>query len=109
MPACPRAHSRPWFTGCIAPPSSFLAARMRCNPFLPSRTTSASASITRTVRPHPDAQSVHTPGLKIAAPGTMSSSGTKRMSCVSGTPQLAMAALVPETAVSLMKGAAIHQ
>ena len=44
-----------------------------------------------------------TPGLTVAMPGMMSSSGTKRMISFSGLPQLASAALVPEIAVSLMK------
>src|SRR5262245_30604899 len=72
-------------------------------PACPPRTTSASASITRTVRPQPEAHDGHRLGLKTAWPGTMSSSGTKRMSVFSGLPQLVSAALVPEIAVSLMK------
>jgi hypothetical protein len=36
--------------------------------------------MTRTVNPHPDAQSGHTLGFHTATPGTMSSSGTKRIS-----------------------------
>src|SRR5688572_33041307 len=57
----------------------------------------------RTVRPQPAAHNVQTPGFIVAMPGMMSSSGTKRMISFSGLPQLASAALVPETAVSLMK------
>src|SRR5688572_6164243 len=72
-------------------------------PACPPRTTSASASITRTVSPQPDAHEGHTLGFHTAWPGTMSSSGTKRISVFSGLPQLASAALVPEIAVSLMK------
>src|SRR5262245_61979766 len=72
-------------------------------PACPPRTTSASASITRTVRPQPEAHDGHRLGLNTAWPGTMSSSGTKRMSVFSGLPQLVSAALVPEIAVSLMK------
>ena len=72
-------------------------------PACPPRTTSASASITRTVSPHPAAHSGHTLGFHTAWPGTMSSSGTKRISVFSGLPQLASAALVLEIAVSLMK------
>src|SRR5688500_17452718 len=72
-------------------------------PACPPRTTSASASITRTVRPQPEAHEGHTLGLHTAWLGTMSSSGTKRISVFSGLPQLASAALVPEIAVSLIK------
>src|SRR5687767_5139777 len=76
---------------------------MRTMPAWPLRTTSASASMTRTVRPQPARHNGQTLGFHTATPGTMSSSGTKRMSWVSGLPQLASAALVPVTAVSLMK------
>src|SRR5262245_61165265 len=76
---------------------------MRTRPACPFRTTSASAIIMRTVNPQPDAHSVHTLGFIVAMPGMMSSSGTKRMISFSGLPQLASAALVPVTAVSLMK------
>ena len=41
-------------------------------------------------------------------PGTMSSSGTKRMSWFSGLPQLASAALVPVIGGELDEGAAVH-
>ena len=49
------------------------------------------------------AHSGQTLGLYTAWPGTMSSSGTKRINGTSGLPQLASAAVVPDTAVSLMK------
>ena len=47
---------------------------MRCTPAWPSRTTSLSASITRTVRPQPAAHIGHTLGFQVACPGVMSSS-----------------------------------
>src|SRR6185436_5295875 len=102
MAACPRAQRPPWLIGCMGPPSSFLAARMRTTPACPFRTASASASITRTVSPHPAAHSGQTPGFHTATPGMMSSSGTKRTRGAAGLPQLESAALVPVTAVSLM-------
>src|SRR4051812_13787645 len=58
--------------------------------------------MTRTVRPHPALQRGQTLGFHTACPGTMSSSGTNRMSWFSGLPQLASVALVPAIAVSLM-------
>src|SRR5258705_3674120 len=102
MPAWPRAQRPPWLTGCAGLPSSFLAARMRTTPAFPFRTASASASITRTVSPHPAAHSGQTLGFHTAMPGTMSSSGTNRTRGAAGLPQLESAALVPVTAVSLM-------
>src|SRR5258705_671580 len=103
MAACPRAQRPPWLIGCMGPPSSFLAARMRTTPAWPFGTTSASASITRTVRPHPAAHSGQTPGFHAATPGMMSSAGTNRTRGAAGLPQPERAALVPVTAVSLMK------
>src|SRR5688500_1913115 len=72
-------------------------------PACPFTTTSASASMTRTVRPQPALHSGQTLGFHTAWPGTMSSSGTNRISWFSGLPQLASAALEPVMAVSLMK------
>src|ERR1041384_3401843 len=103
MAAWPRAQRPPWLTGCAGLPSSFLAARMRTTPACPFLTVSASASITRTVRPHPAAHSGHTPGFHAATPGMMSSAGTKRTRGAAGLSQPASAALVSVTAVSLMK------
>src|SRR5258707_11073104 len=103
MAAWPRAQRPPWLIGCMGPPSSFFAARMRTTPACPFRTTSASASITRTVRPHPAAHSGQTPGFHAATPGMMSSAGTNRTRGAAGLPQPESAALVPVTAVSLMK------
>src|SRR5205814_890724 len=103
MPAWPRAQSPPWLTGCAGLPSSFLAARIRTTPACPFRTASASASMTRTVRPHPAAHNGQTPGFHVATPGMMSSAGTNRTSGAAGLPQPESAALVPVTAVSLMK------
>src|SRR5258705_11803864 len=103
MAACPRAQRPPWLIGCMGPPSSFFAARMGTTPAWPFRTTSASASITRTVRPHPAAHSWQTPGFHAATPGMMSSAGTNRTRGAAGLPQPESAALVPVTAVSLMK------
>src|SRR5882762_8462599 len=103
MAACPRAQRPPWLIGCMGSPSSFFAARMRTTPACPFRTTSASASITRTVRPHPAAHSGQTPGFHAATPGMMSSAGTNRTRGAAGLPQPESAALVPVTAVSLMK------
>src|SRR5687767_515700 len=76
---------------------------MRTTPAWPLRTTSASASMTRTVNPQPAWQSGQTLGFQTATPGMMSSSGTNRISWFSGLPQLASVALVPVMAVSLMK------
>src|ERR1700682_2684410 len=89
--------------GCAGLPSSFFATPFRTTPGCPPRITSTSASMIRTVTPHPLRQSGQTPGFHSATPGTSSSSGTKRMSCCSGFPQLASVALVPVMAVSLMK------
>src|SRR3984893_12670891 len=89
--------------GCAGCPSSFFATPFRTTPGCPPRITSTSASMIRTVTPHPLRQSGQTLGLHSATPGTSSSSGTKRMSWCSGFPQLASVALVPVMAVSLMK------
>src|SRR6516225_1432933 len=72
-------------------------------PSCPWRTTSASASITRTVSPHPAEHKVQILGFQVETPGTRSSSGMKRMSCRSGLPQASSAAVAPVTAESLMK------
>ena len=76
---------------------------MVTTPAWPFRTVSTSASMTRTLRPQPARHSGQTLGFQSATPGTMSSSGMKRMSWCSGFPQLASVTLVPVTAVSLMK------
>src|SRR5215813_3126716 len=59
--------------------------------------------MTRAVTPQPARHNGHTLGFHSATPGTRSSSGTKRMSWCSGFPQPASVAVVPVTAVSLMK------
>src|SRR5688572_947633 len=103
MAAWPRAQSPPRLTGWSGAPSSFFAAAIRTTPAWPLRTTSASASMTRTVSPQPAWHNGHTLGFQTATPGMMSSSGTNRISWFSGLPQLASVALVPVMAVSLMK------
>src|SRR5688500_885374 len=103
MADCPRAHRPPRLTGWSEAPSSFFAAAIRTTPAWPLRTTSASASMTRTVSPQPAWQSGQTLGFQVATPGMMSSSGTNLISWFSGLPQLASVALVPVMAVSLIK------
>src|ERR1700730_15324500 len=89
--------------GCAGLPSSFFATPFRTMPSCPPRTTSTSASMIRTLTPHPLRQSGQTLGFHSATPGTSSSSGTKRMIWWSGFPQFASVALVPAMAVSVMK------
>ena len=82
---------------------------MRTTPAWPLRTTSRSASITRTVRPQPDAHIGHTPGFHVAWPGTMSSSGTNRTSVFSGTAAARQRGGGAADGSELDEGAAIHQ
>ena len=65
----------PSIDGWSGAPSSFFAAATRTIPAWPLRTMSASASMTRTVRPHPAPHSGQTLGFHTATPGTMSSAG----------------------------------
>src|SRR5437867_9693714 len=64
--------------------------------------TSASPSMTRTIKPQPAGQSGHTVGFQTEMPGVILSSGTKRIRRYSGLPQLASVTLPPVSAVALM-------
>src|SRR5262245_32716494 len=88
--------------GFCGSPSSFFASPIFVMPSFPSRITSASPSITRTVRPQPAGQSGQMLGFQTATPGTSCSSGTNRIRRCSGFPQLVSVTLVPVSAECFM-------